>query len=81
MVSTDEKPKDENCPAEEGSWCKFRVTESRELEFTYPPPLDATVAKYIFPIFEDLDRCFGQHIQNASESFHATVSRLAALRP
>jgi len=45
--------------------------------------LDATVAKYIFPIFEDLsrkdllERCLGGHTQNANESFNATVWRLA----
>jgi len=50
---------------------------------THPPPLDATVAKYIFPIFEDLsrkdllERCLGGHTQNANESFNATVWRLA----
>lgn len=79
MVSTDENPKHENCPAGEDSWCKFRVAESHGLEYTHPPPLDATVAKYIFPIFEDLsrkellERCLGGHTQNANESFNATV--------
>lgn len=83
MVSIDENPKHENCPAGEDSWCKFRVAESRGLEYTHPPPLDATVAKYIFPIFEDLsrkdllERCLGGHTQNANESFNATVWRLA----
>lgn len=83
MVSTDENPKHENCPAGEDSWCKFRVAESRGLEYTHPPPLDATVAKHIFPIFEDLsrkdllERCLGGHTQNANESFNSTVWRLA----
>jgi len=33
IVSTDENPKHENCPAGEDSWCKFRVAESRGLEY------------------------------------------------
>lgn len=83
LISTDENPKHQNCPAGGDSWCKFRVAERRGIPYTHPPPLDATVAKNIFPIFEDLsrkdllERCVGGHTQNANESFNAMIWRLA----
>jgi len=79
MISTDE-----NCPAGEDSWCKFRVAESLGVQYTYPTPLHASIAENILPIFQDLsrkellERCIGGHMQNANESFNATIWRLAS---
>jgi len=83
MISTDENPRHENCPAGEDSWCKFRVAESLGVQYTHPTPLHASVAENILPIFQDLsrkellERRVGGHTQNANESFNATIWRLA----
>lgn len=61
LISTDENPKHQNCPAGGDSWCKFRVAESRGILYTHPPPLDASVAKNM-----RLLRRFGDWHRNTS---------------
>ncbi|XP_067213596.1 uncharacterized protein [Linepithema humile] len=82
--STDEKPKHENCPPDENSWCKWRVAEAKgELaDFHHEPALIASVQEAIRPIYEALSsddllqRCTGGNTQNDNESFNACLWKL-----
>jgi len=82
-ISTDKKPRHENCPSAENSWCKFRRAESLGVPYTHPEPLHPVVAESILPIYKDLsrkdllERCLGGFTQNANESFNSLIWRLA----
>jgi len=47
-ISTDKKPRHENCPSAEDSWCKFRRVESLGVPYTHPEPLHPVVAESIY---------------------------------
>ncbi|KYN05199.1 hypothetical protein ALC62_03906 [Cyphomyrmex costatus] len=82
--STDEKPKHENCPPGENSWCKWRVAEAKgELaDFHHEPALTASVQEAIRPVYgalssdDLLQRYTGGNTQNDNESFNACLWKL-----
>lgn len=83
--STNKKPKHENCPPGENSWCKWRVAEAKgELaDFEHEPALQESVQNAIRPVYEALSsddllqRCTGGNTQNDNESFNACIWKLA----
>ena len=84
--STDELPRDDNCPEGAESWCEWRKAEATNTlaAFKHAPRLiDELVEKHIRPVYEGLSkdelltRCLGGHTQNANESFNSTVWRMA----
>ena len=84
MISTDDEPKHENCPAGEDSWCKWKKAEALVTEpEAHLPSSHPDVQKEILPIYEDLsrvdllERCLGGQTQNTNESFNSTIWRLA----
>ena len=84
LQSTDENPRQENCPEGVDSWCNWQQATALGTEpEPHPPPLHPDVQEHIRPIYEDLSRedllqrCLGGHTQNANESFNSTVWLLA----
>ncbi|KAK0163795.1 hypothetical protein PV328_002489 [Microctonus aethiopoides] len=86
MISTDDNPKHDDCPAGPDSWCNWKLAEASGIT----PEVDPTpelhpdvIQKEILPTFADLSRnyllkkCLGGHTQNANKSFNSTVWRLA----
>lgn len=73
----------QNCPPGADSSYKWRVAEAAGKQEDFEPPaLHSDVHRHL-PIYEDrsrqdlLERCLGEHTQNANESFNSTVWRLA----
>jgi len=80
--STDENPQHQNCPAGEGSWCKWRQAEATSLldQFHHEKaPLSKEVQAVVKPIYEDLSkddlltRCLGAETQNNNESLNSLI--------
>jgi len=85
MISTNENPQHQYCPAGAESWCKWRIYEAagKTEDYNHAPSLPEDLQKYLLPIYKDLsqrellEKCLGRHTQNPNESFNALVSKLA----
>nr|XP_012218899.1 PREDICTED: uncharacterized protein LOC105670133 [Linepithema humile] len=79
--STDENPQHQYCPSGAESWCKWQVARvtGRLDEFEHQPAVSKEVQDHLLPIYEDLarDDLLERCARNATESFNATVWRLA----
>ncbi|XP_014472349.1 PREDICTED: uncharacterized protein LOC106743225 isoform X2 [Dinoponera quadriceps] len=80
--STDENPQHQNCPAGEGSWCKWRQAEAKSTldQFHHEKaPLSKEVQAVVKSIYEDLSkddlltRCLGAETQNNNESLNSLI--------
>lgn len=76
-MSTDDHPKHDFCPNEEGTWCKFHKSKGKE--FHHKNSVPTAVMKEIKPIFDSLSqpsllkRCLGGKTQNNNESFNSVI--------
>lgn len=85
-ISTDKKPRHENCPVGKDSWCSWQKAKAcGELKsYEHKPPMDKAVYNAVLPTYEELSsddllhRCLGGFTQNSNESFNSTIWALAS---
>ena len=84
--STDKKPRHQNCPSGESSWCKWRKAKATGSLDEYKhekPPLSDKVLNILEPIYQELSRddlltrCIGAETQNNNESLNSLIWTLA----
>ena len=84
--STDAEPRHEFCPPGADSWCVWRVAQAEKKIRNFKHPyasFHSDVQKHLLPIYETLseetlmERCLGNFSQNANQSFHGLIWRLA----
>ena len=85
IFSTKEEPNHECCPTGPESWCKWQKAVALNRDSTLEdltPLLGQEMKEHLLPIYENLsredllERCLGDHTQNANESFNSTIWRL-----
>ncbi|XP_077506807.1 uncharacterized protein LOC144116021 [Amblyomma americanum] len=80
VTSTEEEPRHDFCLEGANSWCRHKVAEASDS----PQPkhkysLPGYVAEAMLPVYQRLSqasllqRCLGEKMQNASESFHSVL--------
>lgn len=83
--STDDVPQHDHCPSGPDSWCTWQRAKvaGTLAEYKHKPALHVDVQQAIKPIYkalsdeELLERCIGHFTQNANESFHSVVWKIA----
>lgn len=83
--STDEKEQHDLCPHGQDSWCTWQKAkyDGSLKDYKHKPALHAEVQKTIKPVYEALSdeellsKCMGHYTQNANESFHSVLWKIA----
>ncbi|XP_071629501.1 uncharacterized protein [Temnothorax longispinosus] len=83
--SADDAPQHDHCPAGPDSWCTWQKAKMTGTlaEYKHKPALHSDVQQAIKPVYEALtndellERCVGHFTQNANESFHSVVWKIA----